>query len=233
MTLSPDTEGPSIADPHAPARRTRVGLVDDHPTVLAAVAAAVEASDDLVLAGTARTTEDAFRLAADVDVLVCDVQLDGHAEGLRILETLHDPHTTAGRSFRPPAVILLSGFQQPSLVRAAIERGAAGFLDKSADLDAIVAAVRMVAAGGTVFTAAALQLSRTARRRPSDRELEVITLVIGGSTNAEVGTALGLSERTVESHLRRLFDRYGLLSRVELAVLALDEGWTAERRQGS
>lgn len=230
MTPRPGSDGPPIADPLDPAPRIRVGIVDDHPTVLAAVAAAVEASGDLALVGTARTSDDALRLAADSDVLVCDVQLDGHAEGLRILEVLHDPRTSAARSFRPPAVILLSGFQQASLVRAAIERGAAGFLNKSAELDAIVAAVRTVAAGGTVYTAAALHLSRTARRRPSDRELEVIDLVIGGSTNAEVATALGLSERTVESHLRRLFDRYGLLSRVELAVLALDEGWTAERR---
>jgi DNA-binding NarL/FixJ family response regulator len=180
--------------------------------------------------GTARTTDDALRLAAEVDVLVCDVQLDGHAEGLRILEVLHDPRADIGPSSGPPAVILLSGYHQPSLVRAAIERGAVGFLDKSAELDGILAAVRTVAAGGTVYTAAALHQSRNARRRPSDRELEVIALVIGGSTNAEVATALGLSERTVESHLRRLFDRYGLLSRVELAVLALDEGWTAERR---
>jgi DNA-binding NarL/FixJ family response regulator len=231
VTPSRDTEAPPISDAPDPARRIRVGLVDDHPAMLSAVAAAVEAADDLALVGTARTTDDALRLAADVDVLVCDVQLDGHAEGLRILEALHDPRATAERSFRPPAVILLSGFQQPSLVRAAIERGAAGFLDKSAELAAIIAAVRTVAAGGTVYTAAALQLSRTARRRPSDREVEVIDLVVGGSTNAEVATVLGLSERTVESHLRRLFDRYGLLSRVELAVLALDEGWTAERRQ--
>jgi len=224
-------EGPPIPDARHLAPRIRVGIVDDHPTVLAAVAAAVEATDDLAVVGTARTSDDALRLAADVDVLVCDVQLDGHAEGLRILEALHDPHTLADRSFRPPAVIVLSGFQQPSLVRAAIERGAAGFLDKSAELDDVIAAVRTVAAGGTVYTAAALQLSRTARRRPSDRELEVIAMVIGGSTNAEVASVLGLSERTVESHLRRLFDRYGLLSRVELVVLALDEGWTAERRQ--
>jgi len=209
----------------------RVGIVDDHPTVLASVAAAVEATADLALIGTARTMDDALRLAADVDVLVCDVQLDGHAEGLRILEVLHDPRAIVGRSASgPPAVILLSGFDQPSLVRAAIERGAAGFLDKSAELGAIVDAVRTVAAGGTVYTAAALQLSRNARRRPSERELEVIERVIGGATNAEVAAALALSERTVESHLRRLFDRYGVLSRTELAVLALEEGWTADRR---
>jgi len=227
VTFHHDAEMTPIVG-HDLAPRIRVGLVDDHPTVLASVAAAVEASGDLALVGTAQTTDDAFRLATDVDVLVCDVQLDGHAEGLRILEALHDPRT--GATFRPPAVILLSGFQQPSLVRAAIERGAAGFLDKSAELDTIIAAIRTVAAGGTVYTAAALQLSRTARRRPSDRELEVIDLVIGGSTNAEVAIGLGLSERTVESHLRRLFDRYGLLSRVELAVLAIDEGWTTDRR---
>jgi DNA-binding NarL/FixJ family response regulator len=177
--------------------------------------------------------DDALRLAALVDVLICDVQLDGHAEGLRILEALHDPRSSLGRSEGgPPAVIVLTGFEQASLVRAAIERGAAGFLDKSAELETIVEAVRTVAAGGTVYTAAALQLSRTARRRPSDRELEVIHRVIGGATNAEVATALGLSERTVESHLRRLFDRYGVLSRTELAVLALDEGWTIEHRPG-
>ena len=55
---------------------------------------------------------------------------------------------------------------------------------------------------------------------------------MAGSTNAEVGARLGLSEKTVESHLRRLFERYGLQSRTELAVLALDEGWIGPRRGG-
>ena len=56
-------------------------------------------------------------------------------------------------------------------------------------------------------------------------------MIVDGATNAEVGVALALSEKTVESHLRRLFDRYGLLSRTELAVLALDEGWVAPPRR--
>jgi DNA-binding NarL/FixJ family response regulator len=131
-------------------------------------------------------------------------------------------------------VLLLSGFEQPSLIRAAVDRGAAGFLSKAADLPEIVAAIRAVAAGGTAFSAAALRTSRTARRRPSDRELEVIRLVMEGATNAEIATTLGLSEKTVESHLRRLFDRYGLLSRTELAVIAIDEGWVgAGERRGA
>ena len=60
--------------------------------------------------------------------------------------------------------------------------------------------------------------------------IQVIEGIVGGATNAEIASALGLSEKTVESHLRRLFDRYELLSRTELAVLAIDEAWTSKDR---
>lgn len=204
-------------------RRIRVGIIDDHPAIVAAIAGAIVESPDLALVGSGSTLADALILADRVAVLVCDVQLDGHAEGLDVLDAVQ-------RAAAPPAILVLSGFEQPSIVRAAIERGAAGYLDKGAEVATILEAIRVVAAGGTVFTASALQRSRTARRRPSDREIEVIDLVRAGSTNAEVATALGLSEKTVESHLRRLFDRYGLLSRTELAVMAIEEGWSADRR---
>jgi len=82
-----------------------------------------------------------------------------------------------------------------------------------------------VAAGGTAFSASAVGAVRTAPRRPSDREIEVLGLVRAGASNAEVAASLGVSEKTVESHLRRMFDRYGVLSRTELAVFAINEGW--------
>lgn len=217
--------GTPIRDDDLKPRAIRVGLVDDHPTVLAAVAAAVAASRDLELVGTGGTVDAAIRLAAEVDVLVCDIQLDGHAEGLAVIDALHDQGANWRVGGGPPAVLLLSGFEQPSLIRAAVDRGAAGFLSKAADVPEILTAIRTVAAGGTAFSAAALRTSRTARRRPSERELQVIRLVMDGATNAEIAASLGLSEKTVESHLRRLFDRYGLLSRTELAVVSIDEGW--------
>ena len=196
----------------------RVGIVDDHPSIVAAVSDAVAAADGLTLAGTGRTLEDGIDLASRVDVLVCDLQLAGHAEGLQVLD--------AARALpRPPAVLLVSGFGHGSVMRAAIDRGAAGYLDKGAEVAAIVDAIRTVAAGGTVFRAADLDAAREAPRRPTGRELEVIARVVAGSTNAEVAAELGLSEKTVETHLHRLFDRYGLVSRTELAVLAMDEGW--------
>ena len=212
-------EVPSVPRP-GDRRRIRVGLVDDHPALLAGLADALRRAPDIELVGTAGDVDVAVDLAAAVEVLVCDIQLAGHAEGLQLLDAVH-------RRAAPPAVLMLSAFDGPSMVRAVIDRGAAGFLDKGADLATIVEAIRTVAAGGTAFSAARLRAARTARRRPSDRELEVIALVVAGATNAEAGRALGLTEKTVESHLRRLFDRYGLLSRTELAVLAIGEGWVA------
>jgi len=167
----------------------RVGVVDDHPSIVSAVANAIAATDDLDLAGTGRTLRDAVGLVDQVDVLVCDVQLEGRAEGLRLLEV-------ARGSANPPAVLLLSGFGHPSIVRAAIDRGAAGYLDKGAEIDEIVAAIRTVAAGGTVFRASDLQASLAAPRRPSDREIQVIESVVAGQTNSETAARLGLSEKS-------------------------------------
>lgn len=210
-------------DHEPPEPRIRVGVVDDHPSIVSAVSAAIAATDDLALAGSGRTLADATALVPLVDVLVCDVQLDGRAEGLRLLEVVRDAPTS-------PAVLLLSGFGHTSVVRAAIERGAAGYLDKGAEVTTIVEAIRTIAAGGTVFRAADIGAARDGPRRPSDREIEVITAVVAGATNGEVAASLGLSEKTVESHLHRLFDRYGVLSRTELAVLAMNEGWVADSR---
>jgi len=201
-----------------------VGLVDDHPAIVASIAAAIEASGDLRVAGVALTLDEALALVAPdrdppIDVLLCDMQLAGGAEGLRLLNARD---ATQGRR---PAIVILSGFDQPSLIRAAFERGAAGYLVKTAPLDAILEAIRTVAAGGTAFSASAVGAVRTAPRRPSDREIEVLGLVRAGASNAEVAASLGVSEKTVESHLRRMFDRYGVLSRTELAVFAINEGW--------
>ena len=95
----------------------RVGVVDDHPSIVAAVSDAIALADGLELAGTGRTLADALALVPNVDVLVCDVQLDGRAEGLRVLEA-------ALGAANKPAVLLVSGFGSASVVRAAIERGA-------------------------------------------------------------------------------------------------------------
>lgn len=203
----------------------RIVLVDDHPAILDAIGAAIRAAADLSLAGTARSLPEALSMLCGpgslaTDVVVTDVQLAGEAEGLRLLDGLGPDG---------PAVLLLSSFDQPPLIRTAFERGAAGYLLKTSEVTEILAAIRAVAGGGTAFSASMLRAIRSAPRRPSEREIQVLALVCGGASNDEIGARLGVTEKTVESHLRRLFDRYGVLSRTELAVLSLREGWVPER----
>ena len=231
-----------MADPGAPTMNPiRLGIVDDHPLIAAAIVAATGADGPsssgpaIVVVGVARDIAAARALLARSgedapDVVLCDLQLaatggvaggapGGAAEGLTLLDF-------PGRD--GPKMIVLTSHDRSSFMRAAFERGAAGFLAKSADVADILAAVRVVAAGGTAFSGAALEAARNGPRPPSRREIAILGGIQGGATSEEIGTRLGISPRTVESHLRRLFDRYGVVSRTELAVLALREGWIAD-----
>jgi DNA-binding NarL/FixJ family response regulator len=228
---------PTSRNPHPLDEPIVVAVVDDHPAIVASIVAAIEAAPDIRLGGTAGDFGAAVTLlelhdhgTPSIEVLLLDIQLSGQAEGLRLLGQLAD---RANGGTDVPAVIILSGFDQPSLIRAAFERGAAGYLVKTADMDEILAAIRVVAAGGTAFSATAVRSVRSAPRRPSDREIQVIGLISAGASNAEAAAMLDLSEKTIESHLRRMFDRYGVLSRTELAVLAMREGWVSGARPSS
>jgi DNA-binding NarL/FixJ family response regulator len=206
----------------------RILVVDDHPAVVDSVARILTAEPEFEVVGTAGSLDTAAaaleRLGPGLDVVVCDVQIGGEAEGLRLVERF-------GRNGRP-LFLMLSAFDYPTLMRAAYERGARGYVLKTAELSEIVAAVRDVARGETAFSTATLRRIREAARRPSEREIEVLELIVGGAGNEEIATALVLSLKTVESHLRRLFNRYGLMNRTELAVLAIREGWVEPDREG-
>lgn len=204
----------------------RLAIVDDHPAIALAIEAAAGADTagsepGIRIVGVARNREDGVALVSRggddaPDVVLCDVQLRAGTDGLEVMEAA----TAAGCR-----AIVLTSFDRSSLMRAAFERGAAGFLDKSAEMATIIAAVRTVASGGTAFSAATLDAARFGPRPPSEREIAVLIELHKGRTSDEIGARLGISARTVESHLRRLFDRYGVLSRTELAVLAIREGW--------
>ncbi len=217
-------------DPDLAAPPIRLAVVDDHPAIALAIDAA--AAHEVVsgsgrriqLVGTARTPEDGIELVSRTgsdapdapEVVLCDVQLRAGTDGLRVIKA------AAAVGCRP---IVLTSFDRSSLMRSAFELGASGFLDKGDEMSAILGAVRTVAGGGTAFSAASLDAARYGPRSPSDREIAVLDQLHRGATSEEIGARLGISPRTVESHLRRLFDRYGVVSRTELAVLALREGW--------
>jgi two-component system response regulator DesR len=121
---------------------------------------------------------------------------------------------------------MLSSFDTPQYIDAAQRLGAAGFLLKTTPTDEILAAVRRVNAGGSAFP---LDLVRSGAQSPwkplTPRERDVLAGLMRGRSNDEIAAELGISRKTVEAYLSRLFARAGALSRTELAVRAERERW--------
>jgi DNA-binding NarL/FixJ family response regulator len=192
----------------------RIVVIDDHPVFREGTAALLERESDLAIAGVASSLEEARALlAADppADVTLLDVRL-GDQSGLAIVEEL------AART----AVVVFTAYDYPQYLRAALRLGAAGFVAKSAPTDELLRAVRQAAGGGFAFDRRALGAEIVAL---TDRERELVRLLADGLSNDEIGLGLGISTKTVESALGRIFLRTSTRSRTELAVRAVREGW--------
>ena len=181
----------------------RVAVVDDHPLVREGTAAIVARQDDMEIAGVADSLAELRPvLDGSVDVLLLDLRL-GQESGFDLLRERARPM---------PAVVVLTSYDYPQYADAALRLGAAGFVVKTAPTAELLDAIRRAAGGGLAFGV-----------RPgngvalSAREREVLRLVVDGASNDEIGGRLGISSRTVESHLRRLFERLGVASRTERA----------------
>ena len=193
----------------------RLLIVDDHPVVRDGTAALLAAQAGIAVAGTAGSIDEAIALIAAVpaDVILLDIRL-GTDSGLRLLTETSDA---------APAIIVLTAYDYPQYAEAALRLGASGFVLKTAPLAELLDAIRRVATGGMAFSIRPRTGAGLARL--SERELDVVRLVVDGRSNDEIGARLGIGPKTVESHLRRLFERFDLASRTELATRALREGW--------
>jgi DNA-binding NarL/FixJ family response regulator len=209
-------EGEDAAPPEQ-APPIRIAIVDDHPVLREGTAVLLAAQPGLEVAGIASSLDEAEALvaAAPVDVVLLDIRL-GTDSGLRWL-TSGDPASPR------PAVIVLTSYDYPQYAEAALRLGASGFVLKTAPIAELLDAIRRAAAGGLAFGVRPGRGATVARL--SERELDVVRLVIDGRSNDEIAARLGIGPKTVESHLRRLFERFDLASRTELATRALREGW--------
>lgn len=193
-------------------RVIRVAVVDDHPVFRDGTAAVLGREEDMDVVALGGSLDEALAIvnAADApDVLILDVRL-GEENGLKLL----------GRHGRT-AVIMFSAFDYPQYHHVALRSGAAGFVAKSVETRELINAVRAAAAGRLVF-------ERQVEPPPpvlTPREADVVRLVADGRTNEEVGFALGVTSKTVEAHLGRIFERTGIQTRTELATRAIREAW--------
>jgi DNA-binding NarL/FixJ family response regulator len=204
----------------------RVLIIDDHEVLASTLAMALEVDDDLQVVGTAGSLADAEALlrGRDVDVLLLDHRLpdgDGIASIPRLQELAPDAR-----------IIVLTASTSDDLLLAALENGAAGFVSKTRGLGELKSAVSAVVAGESVVSPELLtrlipRLTRRESRQPvqlTERELEVLSLVAQGLSNAAIAEALFVSVHTVRNHVANLSSKLGAHSKLEALTIALREG---------
>jgi DNA-binding NarL/FixJ family response regulator len=201
----------------------RVLVVDDHPIVRGGLVALLQGQPDVEVVGEASNAAEAISRADDTmpDVVLTDLRLGPGGDGVDITKALR--HTASG-----PAVVILTTYDHDVDIVRAVEAGAAGYLLKDADPQAIIAAIRTAAAGGIVLDESqerrVVESMRVRRVDLSGREREVLALVADGLSNREIAKALFLSEATVKTHLVHAFDKLGVDSRTAAVAAARAAG---------
>jgi DNA-binding NarL/FixJ family response regulator len=199
-----------------------VVIADDHPVVRQGLAVLFEVQDDIVVIGQASDGAEAVRLTleCDPDVLLLDLKLPA-LDGMGVLAELR-AHGARTR------VLVLTSAAGPSSPALALQAGAAGFLYKDVDPDALVRAIRSVNDGHTVLApeAAGLVAARPgggARGFASltSREREVLALLAAGRSNREIARSLRVAEKTVKTHVSSVLAKLGVADRTQAALLAV------------
>jgi DNA-binding NarL/FixJ family response regulator len=207
---------------------TTVVLVDDHPLVRQGMRAVIEAQHDIEVVGEASEGADAVRVCGETrpDVVLMDLQMPG----LNGIEATKQVRTASPST----AVLVLTMYDDDTMVFEAISAGAAGYLLKGSDGTDIVAAIQSAAQGHAVFGAALATRLQTwfARPRPNAdpfpeltaREREILDGLAGGRTNSEIGAALFLSPKTVANNVSLILDKLHVAHRAEAIIKARDAG---------
>jgi len=212
----------------------RVVIADDQPMMRAGFKSVLESAGDISVVGEAENGEEAVSLARArrPDVVLMDIRMPV-MDGIEATRRLPDQR-----------VLILTTFGLDDYIIDALRAGASGFLLKDAPTQDVLAAVRAVAAGDAVLSAAVTRqlLDQVGRRLPAavsrdahglagltDREEEVLGMLAAGLSNAEIAAAMVVSEATVKSHVSRILGKLGLRDRVQAVIYAYETGLITPR----
>jgi NarL family two-component system response regulator LiaR len=213
-----------------PTKPIRVMLVDDHTMVRRGLATFLKVFDDpstgsgqaLQLVGEAESGEAAIKLCAEIlpDVILMDMVMPD-MDGATATRTIR-------QQFPQVQVIVLTSFKEGELIKNALEAGAIGYLLKDVSVDELARAIRAAYSGrATLSPEAAQSLVETANLPPmpgldlTEREREVLALMIEGLNNTQIAGRLTVSPSTIKSHVSHILSKLGVSSRTEAVTLAL------------
>ncbi len=196
----------------------RVAVVDDHGVLRDGLVGVIAAQPDMEVVATAADGAEAVALCRTTrpDVVLMDLEMPvmGGIEATRAL-VAEAPDTT---------VLVLTSFSDRRQITGALDAGAVGYLLKDASAGDVVEGIRIAAGGGSPLDPRAARSLLEAKSAPdplagiSPREREVLALLLDGMPNKLIARRLGISEKTVKSHLTSIFRRIGVSDRVQ-AVL--------------
>ena len=199
-----------------------VMIVDDHAVVRNGIRFSLLAFNDIELVGEAESGEEALRVCGEVqpDVILMDMRMpgmDGAATTRAILELY--PHVQ---------VIALTSFHEGSLVEEALQAGAISYMLKDAAIGELADAIRSACAGkSTLAPAAAQALAQAAAGSPvqdfdlTERQIQVLALIVEGLSNAQIAERLTISLPTARFHVSTILSKLGATNRAEAAALAV------------
>jgi NarL family two-component system response regulator LiaR len=200
----------------------RVMTVDDHGVVRSGLRFSLLAFEDLELVAEAASGEQALQLCGEVqpDVVLMDMVMPGMGGADATRAVLQD--------YPEVKVIALTSFQEGTLVRDALQAGAVGYLLKDVGADELAQAIRMAHAGRPTFSPEATKALAQVVLEPSalghdltEREREVLALLVEGLSNAEIAHRLVISHHTARFHVSAILSKLGATNRAEAAALAV------------
>jgi len=208
----------------------RILICEDDSRLRRVLTVRLASQPDMEVAGQTASAERALALLDEglsVDLVLLDLELPG-MHGLEFLGIV------AGRPGRPD-ILILTSFSDQDTVFEAIQRGASGYLVKTAGLDRLAQSIRDIHKGGSVLEPVIARRfwnlfrankghSTTSPYDLTDDELEVLHLLARGLTNPEVGQTLGIGRRNVKSTLETIYGKMSVSNRVEAVVAALQAG---------
>ncbi len=216
-------------------RKIRVLIADDHAVVRSGLRSILESEDDIEVVGDAADGHQALESAQELlpDVILMDINM-GDWDGVTATRRVRN-------SVPSCRVIVLTNYDEDNLVFSSIRAGASGYLLKEVSGHQLTNAIRTVADGFSLIypSVARRVLDEFGRLRgggvtPADadqgysdltpREREVLKLVASGRANKEIGTELGISERTVKTHISNIFSKLQLTDRTQAALYVHNRG---------